>query len=68
MNLNKVILVGISLISIGIAVNAQSIYPGVADVKSLKQTGPLTFMTADGLTVEPLYDVHRERYGVYWKQ
>lgn len=42
--------------------------PEEIDVKSLEQTGPLTFMTADGLILEPLYDIHRERYGVYWKQ
>lgn len=42
--------------------------PEEIDVESLTQTGPLTFMTADGLTLEPLYDVHRERYGVYWKK
>ena len=42
--------------------------PEEIDLKSLKKTGPLTFMTADGLIIEPLYDIHRERYGVYWRQ
>ena len=27
----------------------------------------LCFRTADGVTVSPLYDVHRQRYVVYWK-
>ena len=27
----------------------------------------LHFRTADGVTVSPLYDVHRQRYVVYWK-
>ncbi len=42
--------------------------PSEIEVKSLQKTGPLTFKTPDGLTIEPLYDIHRERYGVYWKQ
>ena len=41
--------------------------PGEVDVKTLRQTGPLTFTTPDGLRFEPLYDIHRERYGVYWR-
>ena len=41
--------------------------PDAIDIEGLRQTGPLTFMTADGLTIEPLYDIHRERYGVYWR-
>lgn len=41
--------------------------PDTIDIEGLRQTGPLTFMTADGLTIEPLYDIHRERYGVYWR-
>jgi hypothetical protein len=32
----------------------------------LKQTAPLTWQTADGITVSPFYDIHRERYVVYW--
>ncbi len=42
--------------------------PDEIDIKNLKKTGPLTFVTVDGLTIEPLYDIHRERYGVYWKE
>jgi DUF1680 family protein len=35
-------------------------------VTGLKQTAPLTWQTADGITVSPFYDIHRERYVVYW--
>jgi hypothetical protein len=35
-------------------------------VADLKQTAPLTWQTADGITVSPFYDIHRERYVVYW--
>jgi hypothetical protein len=36
------------------------------NVAELKQTAPLTWQTDDGITVEPFYDIHRERYVVYW--
>ena len=33
----------------------------------LKRTGKgLTFVTESGVQVLPLYDVHRQRYVVYW--
>lgn len=36
--------------------------------RSLTPTGkPLEFKTKDGITVSPLYDIHRQRYVVYWK-
>lgn len=36
--------------------------------RSLHKTGsPLVFKTSDGLTVSPLYDLHRQRYVVYWE-
>lgn len=35
--------------------------------KCLKPLGGLRFQTADGVEVAPLYDVHRERYVVYWE-
>lgn len=35
--------------------------------KSLKRVpGTLDFLTADGRTLSPLYDIHHERYAVYW--
>ncbi len=35
--------------------------------QSLQREGDgLRFRTADGLLLEPLYDIHRERYIVYW--
>lgn len=35
--------------------------------RSLQKTGePLVFKTAGGVTVSPLYDLHRQRYVVYW--
>ncbi len=42
--------------------------PDEIDLNALKKIGPLTFTNAEGLLIEPLYDIHRERYGVYWKQ
>lgn len=30
------------------------------------RTGPLRFETAGGVELAPLYDIHRERYEVYW--
>ncbi len=38
------------------------------DIENLRQTGPLKFETAEGIILEPLYDIHRERYGVYWRK
>ncbi len=32
----------------------------------LTSAGTLKWITADGITVQPLYDVHRERYVIYW--
>lgn len=35
--------------------------------RGLRSTGePLRFTTADGITIAPLYDIHRQRYVVYW--
>jgi hypothetical protein len=34
-------------------------------VQRISEDG-LRFRTADGVTVLPLYDVHRQRYVVYW--
>lgn len=34
--------------------------------ESLKRIGELKWQTVDGIIVEPLYDVHRERYVIYW--
>lgn len=33
---------------------------------TITKTGPLTFRSADGDTLRPLYDTHRQRYIVYW--
>lgn len=33
----------------------------------LKRTGDLKWETPSGIKVEPFFDVHRERYVVYWK-
>lgn len=43
----------------------ESLADGV-NATPLTQEAPLRWMTADGITVEPLYDVHRERYVIYW--
>lgn len=48
--------------------NIPSGLPSEIDVRTLKQESPLRFTTPDGLVFEPLYDVHRERYGIYWRQ
>ncbi|WP_133998378.1 glycoside hydrolase family 127 protein [Dinghuibacter silviterrae] len=38
------------------------------DSAKIRQTGPLTFEVKDRhLVLRPLYDIHRERYIVYWK-
>lgn len=42
--------------------------PQTIDIQSLRQTAPLRFESAEGIIFEPLYDIHRERYGVYWQQ
>lgn len=35
--------------------------------KNLRRTGKgLTFETKEGVKIAPLYDVHRQRYVVYW--
>ena len=36
------------------------------DIDSLEHTAPLEWKTAEGITVTPLYDTHRQRYVVYW--
>lgn len=36
------------------------------DMESLRHTGPLEWITADGIKIKPLYDIHRQRYVVYW--
>ena len=33
---------------------------------TLKRLAPLSWQTADGTILEPLYDIHRERYQIYW--
>ena len=33
---------------------------------SLKKVSGLDFETSDGDRLSPLYDIHRERYVVYW--
>ena len=33
---------------------------------SFKKVGPLDFVNEDGDRLSPLYDIHRERYVVYW--
>ncbi len=40
--------------------------PTAIDVNELTQTAPLQFSSPEGLVISPLYDIHRERYGVYW--
>lgn len=40
--------------------------PSTIDLKKLRQTGPLKFEGPNGIVIEPLYDIHRERYAVYW--
>lgn len=41
--------------------------PHSLDISKLKKTGDLRFETEEGIIFEPLYDIHRERYGIYWK-
>ncbi len=41
--------------------------PTEIDINSIVRTGQLSFTDGSGLVLEPLYDIHRERYGVYWK-
>lgn len=36
------------------------------DIESLKRIGPLKWITSEGVVLEPIYDVHRERHQVYW--
>ena len=36
------------------------------NLKSLNRIAPLRWKTDDGIIVEPLYDIHRERYTVYF--
>lgn len=43
----------------------ESLAAGVS-ATPLTQEAPLRWTTADGITVQPLYDVHRERYVIYW--
>lgn len=40
--------------------------PATLSTNNLEKTGPLTWKTAKGVEVVPLYDLHRERYVVYW--
>lgn len=38
------------------------------DIDSIRSTGPLSWVTADGgIAVSPLYDTHRQRHVVYWR-
>lgn len=41
--------------------------PSSINVNGIKKVDALKFMTDDGLILEPLHDVHAERYGVYWR-
>lgn len=36
------------------------------DIENLRQVGPLRWMTQNGVTISPLYDVHRTRHVIYW--
>ena len=36
------------------------------DFDSLKPIAPLKWQTSEGTIIEPLYDVHRERYQIFW--
>lgn len=40
--------------------------PTEIDIQSLRQTAPLRWKTHQEVTVEPLYDVNRERHIIYW--
>ncbi len=37
-------------------------------LSDFRQLSPLHFTTAEGLSVEPFYNLHHCRYGVYWKK
>lgn len=41
--------------------------PSRLKVSGLQKIGPLAWTTEEGIKIEPLYDIHRERYGVYWE-
>ena len=40
----------------------------IRGTKDVRQTGPLRFRTKGGIELLPFYDVHHERYVIYWKQ
>ena len=40
----------------------------IKGASELEKTGPLTFKTRQGVEVKPFYDVHHERYVVYWNK
>lgn len=40
----------------------------IKGASELVKTGPLTFKTRQGVEVKPFYDVHHERYVVYWNK
>lgn len=40
--------------------------PTTLSTSRLSKKGPLRWETENGVTIEPLYDIHRERYVVYW--
>lgn len=40
--------------------------PTKLDVSTLRKVAPLKWVTGEGVCLEPLYDIHRERYAVYW--
>jgi DUF1680 family protein len=40
----------------------------IKGASELEKTGPLTFRTRQGVEVKPFYDVHHERYVVYWNK
>lgn len=49
----------------GLSVNLT--WDGKCPGKTLERLGNgLKFKTADGVLVSPLYDIHRQRYVVYW--
>lgn len=38
------------------------------DFDSLMQIAPLKWQTSEGIIIEPLYDIHRERYQIFWNK
>lgn len=38
------------------------------DFTTLRSVGPLTWVTIEGVVLQPLYDVHGERHQIYWRE